>query len=80
LAVNDLESGRIDAVMYDDLSLKDMIQGKEIEKIGSVETKEEFGIAVRKEDTELLATLNEGLEALMNDPYWQELIAKYNMK
>nr|HPM62298.1 transporter substrate-binding domain-containing protein [Methanoregulaceae archaeon] len=59
---------------------KDMIQGKEIEKIGSVETKEEFGIAVRKEDTELLATLNEGLEALMNDPYWQELIAKYNMK
>ncbi len=80
LAVNDLESGRIDAVMYDDLSLKDMIQGKEIEKIGSVETKEEFGIAVRKEDTELLSTLNEGLEALMNDPYWQELISKYNMK
>jgi polar amino acid transport system substrate-binding protein len=80
LAVNDLESGRIDAVMYDDLSLKDMIQGKDIEKIGSVETNEEFGIAVRKEDTDLLATLNEGLADLMKDPYWQELITKYNMK
>lgn len=80
LAVNDLESGRIDAVMYDDLSLKDMIEGKNIEKIGSVETKEEFGIAVRKEDTALLDTLNEGLADLMKDPYWQELIAKHDMK
>lgn len=66
--------------MCDDLSLKDMIQGKEIEKIGSVETKEEFGIAVGKRTPGHCRHLNEGLEALMNDPYWQELIAKYNMK
>jgi polar amino acid transport system substrate-binding protein len=79
LAVNDLEIGRIDAVMYDDLSLKDMIEGKNIERIGAVETKEEFGIAVRKDDTALLATLNEGIAELMNDPYWDELIKKHNM-
>lgn len=79
LAVNDLESGRIDAVMYDCRPLEAMIQGKEIEKIGTLPTREEFGIAVRKEDTKLLSTLNEGLADLRKDPYWQELITKYNM-
>lgn len=77
LAVNDLEAGRIDAVMYDDISLKDMIQGKAVKKIGFVETREEFGIAVRKEDTELLAKLNDGLTKLKNDPYWTWLIEKF---
>lgn len=79
LAVNDLEAGRIDAVMYDDLSLKDMIKGKAVKKIGFIETKEEFGIAVRKEDTELLAKLNDGLIKLKADPYWASLIQKYAM-
>jgi polar amino acid transport system substrate-binding protein len=79
LAVNDLETGRIDAVMYDDLVLKDIISGKPVKIIGSVETNEQFGIAVRKDDTELLDELNAGLEKLMNDPYWEELKEKYNM-
>jgi polar amino acid transport system substrate-binding protein len=32
LAINDLEAGRISAVMYDDLTLKDMVQGKAVKK------------------------------------------------
>jgi polar amino acid transport system substrate-binding protein len=80
LAVNDLEAGRIDAVMYDDHVLKEIIKGKNLQVVGNVETKEEFGIAVRKSDPELLATLNDGLAQLKNDPYWQELIVKYKMK
>ena len=79
LAVNDLEAGRIDAVMYDDHVLNEIIQGKNLHIVGNVETKEEFGIAVRKSDPELLATLNDGLAQLKNDPYWQELIVKYKM-
>jgi len=79
LAVDDLVAGRVDAVMYDDLVLKDIIQGKPVKKIGNIETQEEFGIAVRKSDPELLATLNDGLARLKADPYWQELIKKYNM-
>ena len=66
--------------MYDDLVLKDIIANKSVKKIGNIETKEEFGIAVRKSDPELLATLNEGLVQLKADPYWQELIVKYKMK
>jgi polar amino acid transport system substrate-binding protein len=80
LAVDDLTSGRVDAVMYDDLVLKDIIANKSIKKIGNIQTKEEFGIAVRKSDPELLATLNDGLVQIKADPYWQELITKYNMK
>lgn len=80
LAVSDLEVGRIDAVMYDDLVLKEIIRGKVLHVAGNVETKEVYGIAVRKSDPELLATLNDGLAQLKNDPYWQELIVRYKMK
>jgi polar amino acid transport system substrate-binding protein len=80
LAVDDLTSGRVDAVMYDDLVLKDIIANKSVKKIGNIETREEFGIAVRKSDPELLATLNDGLTQLKADPYWQELITKHKMK
>lgn len=80
LAVDDLSAGRVDAVMYDDLVLKDIIAGKAIKKIGNIETKEEFGVAVRKDDPGLLAAMNDGLAQLKADPYWQELIVKYKMK
>lgn len=78
-AVDDLTTGRIDAVMYDDLSLKDIIAGRDVEKIGFIETNEQFGIAVRKDDTELLEKLNAGLTNLMADPYWEELKIQYDM-
>ncbi|MBT8507547.1 ABC transporter substrate-binding protein [Methanomicrobiaceae archaeon CYW5] len=79
-AVDDLATGRIDAAMYDDLSMKDIIEGRDVEIIGYIETNEQFGIAVRKDDTELLAKLNAGLANLMEDPYWEELKVAYDMK
>jgi polar amino acid transport system substrate-binding protein len=80
LAVNDLTSGRVDVVMYDDLVLKDIIEGKAVKKIGFVETREDFGIALRQDETELLEKINAGLANLQNDPYWEELIETYSMK
>ncbi|NLD57237.1 MAG: amino acid ABC transporter substrate-binding protein [Methanomicrobiales archaeon] len=80
LAVDDLSTGRVDAVMYDDLVLKDIIAGKALKRIGNIETREEFGVAVRKDDPELLAAMNDGLAQLRADPYWQELITKHKMK
>ncbi|MDD5420247.1 MAG: transporter substrate-binding domain-containing protein [Methanomicrobiaceae archaeon] len=47
---------------------------------GVVETNEEYAIAVRKEDTELLEMLNEGLDRLMRSSKWQELIRKYGLE
>lgn len=80
MAATDLENGNIDAVMFDSTVINDVIAGKDLKKIGSVDTQEFFGIGVRKGDTELLNTLNVGLDKLMDDPYWQELIEKYNME
>lgn len=61
LAIEDLKAGRVDAVMYDDVSLKDIIKGLPVKIIGSVETQEQesFGVAIRKEDTALLEFMNE---------------------
>jgi polar amino acid transport system substrate-binding protein len=41
---------------------------------------EEFGYAVRKQDTELLDTLNEGLKRVQASPKWEELKVKYELK
>ena len=81
-AVSDLEIGRIDAVMYDDVSIQDIIAGKPLKTIGSVETQEQeqFGVAIRKEDTALLEFMNEGIAELQADPYWEELKEKHNLK
>jgi polar amino acid transport system substrate-binding protein len=80
LAVSDLVAGRVDAVMYDDDVLSNMTAGMPVTIIGNIQTKEEFGVAVRKDNPELLATMNDGLTRLKADPYWQELIKKYRMQ
>ena len=80
LAVEDLITGRVDAVMYDSTVMLDIIAGKPVSKIGMIETNEEFGIAVRKDDTELLETLNAGLDNLMSSPDWDALKQKYKME
>ena len=56
------------------------IAGKPLVKIGVISTGEEYGIAVRKEDTDLKEKLNEGLKKLMASPFWEELMVKYEMK
>jgi polar amino acid transport system substrate-binding protein len=38
---------------------------------------EQFGYAVRKEDTAFLNKINAGLKKLMKTPYWKELVKTY---
>lgn len=80
LAVEDLIAGRTDAVIYDSTVMNDIIAGKPVQKIGMIETNEQFGIAVRKSDAELLEKLNTGLDHLMASPDWKALIQKYKME
>lgn len=78
LAISDLVHGRIDAAAMDDAPAADAARNRPVKILGSFEGEvEQFGYAVRKEDEQLLQTLNQGLERLMNDPYWDELIEKY---
>jgi polar amino acid transport system substrate-binding protein len=79
LVITDLQNKRIQAAFYDTVPLADAIEGKTIHIVGEIDTNELYGVAVRKDDTELLAVMNEGLTELMADPYWDELKAKYNM-
>lgn len=77
LAIEDLLNGRIDVAAMNYPPARDAEKKKPVQIIGTFGEVEEFGVAVRKEDTELLETLNRGFEMLKADPYWEELITKY---
>jgi polar amino acid transport system substrate-binding protein len=80
LSVEDVVNGRIVAAAMDDAPAKDAVKKKAVKILGRFGMPDEsFGYAVRKEDTELLNMLNEGLKKLMASPYWEELKAKYEL-
>jgi len=78
MAVEDVLNGRIDGAGMNDAPAKDAASKKPVKIAGLFGEVNSFGCAVRKEDTELLKTLNEGYKALMADPYWAELVKTYN--
>lgn len=80
IAAKDLEIGRVEAVMMDDMIVMSAIKGKPMKVLGTVKTGEEYAVAMRKEDKELHATINEGLKKLMASPKWEELKKKYGME
>ncbi len=80
LAVEDVLNGRIDAAAMDDAPAKDAVSKKDVEIVGTFGMHdEEFGYAVRKDETELLEKVNKALSNLMTTPAWDELINKYEL-
>ncbi len=79
LAIQALVNKQVDATVYDKPSTIEAIAGQPVKIIGDIDTNEQYGIAIRKEDTVLLDAMNRGLDLLMADPYWDELKAKYNL-
>lgn len=79
LAVTDLTNQRVDTTIYDRPSQLSAIEDKPAHIIGEINTGETYGVALRKDDTALLATLNDGLGELMASPKWQELLEKYGL-
>ncbi len=78
LAIEDVLNGRIVAAAMDDAPAKDAMRKKPVKIVGTFGMpSEDFGYAVRKEDTELLNMMNEGLKKLMASPYWEELKTTY---
>lgn len=78
LAVTDVVNGRIAAAAMDDAPAADAAAKKPVKMIGTFGMQpENFGYAVREDDEQLLKTLNKGLRKLMNDPYWDELVNRY---
>lgn len=78
MAIEDLLNGRLDAVGLDSPPAEDAIRrGKSVKIVGVFVEGDQFGVAIRKEDTDLLNTVNEGYKLLLADPYWEELQAKF---
>ncbi len=81
LAIEDLVNGRIVAAAMDDAPAKDAMRRKPVKIVGTFGMpSEEFGYAVRKEDTELLKMMNEGLKQLMASKDWIKLQKQYELK
>ena len=64
----------------DDAPAKDAASKKEIQIVGTFGMPDEqFGYAVRKEDTQLLEKVNKALSKLMATPEWTAMIEKYKL-
>ena len=81
MAIEDLINGRIKVIGTDDVSAMEAIaQGRQIKILSTYGQKTNFGVAMRKEDSELMALVNEGYKQLKADPYWEELKTKHGIK
>ena len=79
LAAQDVANGRIDAAVMNDAPAADAVNKLGLKIVGSAGIPDEvFAVGVKKGDDQTLKMINEGLAKLMADPYWQELIKKYN--
>ncbi len=82
LAVEDLVNGNLAAVVCDSVTAIDYVAANEnfkgkLEILGEPFTEEEFGIAVQKDNAELLALINKGLAKVFSDGTQSKLVDKW---
>ena len=80
LVLRDLEAGRIDAVVADEVLINYYINKKGADKYTILDEnfgEEEYGIGVRKGDTELLDAINNALNKLKEEGKAQEISIKW---
>lgn len=77
-AIMDMKSANIDAIVYDLEACKEFKENNpSIKIIDGQFDKEQYAIAVRKDDTELLNLINEVLEEIKINGQYEQLIKKY---
>ncbi|MGI6605280.1 MAG: amino acid ABC transporter substrate-binding protein [Firmicutes bacterium] len=78
-AINDLNTGRLDAVVIDDITARYYLQEKPgaFRILDDILSYEPMGIAVRKEDTSLLETINNEIKAMIADGTYAEISEKW---
>ncbi|MGL6174601.1 MAG: basic amino acid ABC transporter substrate-binding protein [Cellulosilyticaceae bacterium] len=78
LAVADLKNGTVDAVIVDAQPAKELTKGQEDLKIlESPFVEEEYAIAVKKGNTELLEKINKAIEEIKASGEYDKLYGKY---
>lgn len=80
-AALDLKNGAIDAVVLDELPAKEIVARNSDLKIIRDQTfadnKEEYAIAVKKGNTELLETINKAITDMKNNGEYEKLVAAF---
>jgi len=81
LMIEDVIKSRIHAALMDSLPAEDAVsKGKPVRIVGTHGAPVYFGVAFRKEDTELRKLVNEGYAQLTAAPFWMQLQQKYGVK
>ncbi len=79
-AIADALNGRIAAVALDSAPAENAMRaGRPVEEVGTFGEVDEFGVAVNRNNPDLLKKINEGYKLLKADPYWVELQKKYKL-
>lgn len=77
-AVMDLKNGKIDAVIIDAEPAKKMIEGQsDLKLLDAPFVEEEYAIAIKKGNDEILTAINETLADIKADGTYDEIYAKY---
>ena len=77
-AALDLKNGAIDAVILDELPAKEIVKRNPDLKIADLQfATEEYAIAVRKGDSELLSSINKTISTIKADGTYEKMIAAY---
>ncbi len=82
LAIADLKNNSVDAVIMDDSVAKEAAGAKGNEGVRVIDiplTVEEYGIAVQKDNTELLDKVNAALAELKADGTYDTLLSRWNL-
>jgi polar amino acid transport system substrate-binding protein len=75
--MTDLVNGNVDGVVLDAPVAERYAKIRPVKIVGIIKTYEEYGIAVREGNTELLEKLNAGLEKVRESGKMDELIGIY---
>jgi len=77
LALSDLLNGNIDAIVLDSPVANRFATTKPVRVVGIITTGEQYGVAVRKGEKELLEKINNAIKVLNESGKMSELIDKY---
>lgn len=79
-AFDELQAGRLDAVIGASSLIKANLDSCDCHVIGEIETDDHYGVAVKNGNSDLLETMNTGIDLLMLSPEWERLKLRYLME
>ena len=80
LAIKDLNDGKIDAVILDEAPAKNIVKknySSTLAIVNTALTEEEYAIAVKKGNTELVKSLNDFIKTIKDNGEYNKLLEKY---